>query len=821
MFQEDTDRYLSRISSRDFSDLDIFKRSPIPQALCRLDGTIVELNLAYATILNQSIETVLDSNISHFVASNYWDREQALWNTLTHQAQVVNYQTTYILANNQLNNLDISAIAIKAKQENLILLTINNIEHSNKTNLVDSCMIKYAQAPQHLRRQPTFTNFANFAIESLSTMIFYLNSQGKILYANGAVCKRLGYSFSEIYLLSVFDIDITFSPTTQTEVWAKHWQDIKLHKSVLIESYHRTKQGATFPVEVIANYLEFEQEEYNFVQVRDISSRVQTETILKTQIEREARQTSKLNKKNQQLEQEISERLAIEEQLCYSQELLQNLNAELEIRVKERNFKLIESQQLLQLIIDAVPQCIFWKDKNLVYSGCNLKFAELVGFETPEEIYGKTDFDLLWNDNNAYLLLKSDYLVMDLDFPELMTLDPQIIAIGEEIWLESHKVPLYDLSGDTIGILGTFQDITKHKQAEESLKKLNLELQQAIIKADAANQAKSDFLANMSHELRTPLNGVLGYSQILLSNSSATDKEKKIFRTIEQCGSHLLTLINDILDLSKIEAGKMELLLSDFHLAQFLRSIIEICRISAEKKHIAFNFNLPKTIPEVVSGDEKRLRQILINLLGNAIKFTHQGEVTLDVTEVSPTNRIKDSNRTTITLRFSVTDTGIGIESQQLQTIFQAFEQVGDRNNHTEGTGLGLAISRQLLELMDSQLHVSSELNVGSTFWFELSLYVVSQDHVELQSETNPEAKLLTPKQPRLSLALILPPPEEIETLHELALLGNMKKICQRAQYLRLLDQKYAPLANKLEELAQGFQEKAILDLIEQHIEKQ
>ncbi len=822
MVQEDTDRYLSTIRLRDFSALDIFKRSPIPQALCRLDGTIVELNLAYATILNQSIETALDSNISHFIASNYWNREQALWNTLSHQAshqaQAVNYQTTYILENNQLNHLDISAISIRTKQENLILLTVNNIDHHHKTNLVNSCTIKSAQSPQHLRRHAVFANFANFAIESLSTMIFYLNSQAKILYANAAACKRFGYSLSEIYLLSVFDIDVTFSFDTQTEVWAKHWQDLKLRKSILIESRHRTKQGEVFPVEIIANYVKFEQEEYNFVQVRDISSRVQAETILKTQIERETLQTSELNKKNKQLEQEISERLAIEEQLRYSQELLQNLNEELERRVKERTFKLIESQQLLQLVIDAVPQCIFWKDKDLVYSGCNLKFAELVGFETPEEIYGKTDFDLMWSNSNAYLLLRSDHIVMDLDFPELMTLEPQNLALGSEIWLESHKVPLYDLSGDTIGILGTFQDITKHKQAEKSLKKLNLKLQQAIIKADAANQAKSDFLANMSHELRTPLNGVLGYAQILLCNSSATDKEKKIFRTIEQCGSHLLTLINDILDLSKIEAGKMELLLSDFHLAKFLSNIVEMCRISAEKKHIAFNFNLPKTIPEVVSGDEKRLRQILINLLGNAIKFTYQGEVALNVTEVFHTTKIADSSRSTIKLRFEVTDTGIGIEAQQLQSIFQAFEQVGDRNNQTEGTGLGLAISRQLLELMDSQLHVSSKLNVGSTFWFELSLSVVSQGHIELQPETNLEAKLLTHKQPSLSVALISPPPEEIATLYELALLGNMKKIRQRAQYLKSLDQKYAPLGDKLEELAQGFQEKAIVNLIKQYL---
>lgn len=815
MVQQGKEEYLSKISLKDFLYQDIFRRSPTPQAICRPDGTIISLNLAYANILNQTIETAVDLNISYFIPRNSWHREQALWTTLNEPTQVINYQTIYSIDHQQLINLDISGILIKTELGNLILLTVNNIEYTSSSDYATSYITKFTGSSKNEIRS---TNFANIAIESLSSIIFYLNSDGQIIYANNAACERLGYSLSEICLLSVFDIDATFPPTNQTETWAKHWQDLKSHKSMVIESHHHTKSGEIFPVEIIANYLEFEQEEYNFVQVKDISNHVENETILKTQVRHKLLQDGELNKKNQQLQQEITERLEIEGQLRYSQELLRNLNEELEIRVKERTFKLIESQQLLQLVIDTVPQCIFWKDQNLVYAGCNLKFAELVGFESPEEIYGKTDLELLWSDRNAYLLLRSDHLVMELDFPELMTLEPQSLTCGAEVWLESHKVPLYDLGGDTIGVLGTFQDITKHKQSEESLKKLNLKLQQAIIKADAANQAKSDFLAHMSHELRTPLNGVLGYAQILLQNSQATDKEKKIFRTIEQCGSHLLTLINDILDLSKIEAGKMELLFSDFHLAQFLHDIVEICRISAEKKQIAFSFALPQTIPEIVNGDEKRLRQVLINLLGNAIKFTNQGEVTLSVTKIDQECSIENPARSQIKLRFDVSDTGIGIEPTQLQKIFQAFEQVGDRQNQAKGTGLGLAITRELLELMSSQLMVSSELNVGSTFWFELSLAAVSPDNVAYEPETALTTKLQTQKQLSLSVALISPPHQEIEILYNLALLGNMKKIRQRANHIKLLDQKYTPFADKLEELAQGFQEKAIMNLIEQYL---
>ncbi|MGF1539414.1 MAG: ATP-binding protein [Pleurocapsa sp.] len=526
--------------------------------------------------------------------------------------------------------------------------------------------------------------------------------------------------------------------------------------------------------------------------------------------------SSQLNLKNQQLQQEIRERQEIEEQLRQSQELLQRLNEELEQRVEERTRKLEESQQLLQIVMDTIPQYVFWKDDNSVYLGCNSQFAQLAGLETPDEICGKTDYDLPWNTRDADAWRASDRLVMDLDFPELMTLEPQIQADGEEVWLESHKVPLYDLNGDTIGILGTFQDITKHKQAEESLKKLNLELQQAIAKADAANQAKSDFLANMSHELRTPLNGILGYAQLLLRNPNASPKEIKIFQTIQQCGSHLLTLINDILDLSKIEAGKLKLLANDVHLGNFLREIVEICRISAEKKNIAFTFDLPATIPEIIRGDEKRLRQVLINLLGNAIKFTDCGGVTFKVrTRHFPPGVHRDDSK--ILLRFEVIDTGVGIDPEQLKKIFQAFEQVGDRQHQAQGTGLGLAIARQLLKLMGSELCVTSELDLGSTFWFELPLLVVSQNNIVYESQVKSTAIPLEPKSHQ-SLALIAPPREEIKILYELAMLGSMKKIRERASHIEILDDKYQPFAQKLQELAQNFQEKAIVNLIEQYL---
>lgn len=255
--------------------------------------------------------------------------------------------------------------------------------------------------------------------------------------------------------------------------------------------------------------------------------------------------------------------------------------------------------------------------------------------------------------------------------------------------------------------------------------------------ADVANQAKSEFLANMSHELRTPLNGILGYAQVLERSKTMTDEELKGIDVIHQCGSHLLTLINDVLDLSKIEARKLELNPSDCNLLASLQSVIEMSQMRAKQKGIAFTYHFDEGIPVGVVIDEKRLRQVLLNLLGNALKFTDEGQVSLTVTRTDtpcPSNESQAANPsgdpikatppapTHACLRFEVSDTGIGMNPAQLKQIFTPFEQVGDRKKQAQGTGLGLAISQQIVELMKSEIHVTSNVDEGSAFWFEVSI---------------------------------------------------------------------------------------------------
>ena len=295
-----------------------------------------------------------------------------------------------------------------------------------------------------------------------------------------------------------------------------------------------------------------------------------------------------------------------------------------------------------------------------------------------------------------------------------------LTSTGDIRWVIINSSALdWDGKPSTLNFL---TDITERKKAEEAVIA-------AKEQAEAANQAKSTFLANMSHELRTPLNSILGYTQILERDRNLRKDQKNALNTIHQSSEHLLTLINELLDLSRIEAKKMELDLSAVHLPGLLKGIIENARIWAEQKGIVFKHEIDRVLPKGIRADEKRLRQVLLNLINNAIKFTEKGRVVLRVISTPPIDATAKS--LLAMLRFEIEDSGIGISPDKLEEIFLPFQQVNQTNLGSEGTGLGLPISRNLLQLMDSELHVKSALGAGTTFWFELEF-----NRVELAPES-------------------------------------------------------------------------------------
>ncbi|MFM2311999.1 MAG: hypothetical protein RLZZ04_1275 [Cyanobacteriota bacterium] len=276
------------------------------------------------------------------------------------------------------------------------------------------------------------------------------------------------------------------------------------------------------------------------------------------------------------------------------------------------------------------------------------------------------------------------------------------------------------------------------------------QLQQAKEAAEAANQAKSAFIAHTSHELRTPLNAILGFAQIL-QRESDPETTKRGVEVIRQSGQHLLTLINDILYIAKIEAGKLKLELRDFVFPSFLDNLTAIIRVRCQQKAIAFEYQTLSQLPTVVRGDETRLRQLLLNLLSNAVKFTAQGQVTLKVGYVSDfpgseamdkvIDKVMDSEDQNL-FRFYIQDTGSGIPQDKFQDIFLPFYQLEPHQLSPEGTGLGLTISYSLAEQMDTQIQVTSTVEEGSSFWFDLTFPLIDPPR-EISLEREVELEII------------------------------------------------------------------------------
>ena len=370
-------------------------------------------------------------------------------------------------------------------------------------------------------------------------------------------------------------------------------------------------------------------------------------------------------------------------------------------------------ENIFQEVLDAVPSFIFWKDSNNNMLGFNRAYQQAVNIPR-EELLSKTGFEL-FPDAEKYWI--DDKQVIDSGQPKLNIEEEVVIPPGKTIWFKTDKVPLKDASGRAFGVIGVSIDITQIKEYQVRLEKsleenerANKALETAKNVAEKANQAKSDFLASMSHELRTPLNAIMGFSETLMAINKDPVQSSYI-KTIYSSGQTLLFLINDLLDLSKIEAGHMEIAHTPFDIYNLCEEINYLFQPATKTKDLKLDFVLGDTLPKTLLLDQVRVKQVLVNLVGNAVKFTSAGKVT-----VSLHGKINEAEKS-VNLSIDVTDTGIGIAQEDIAMIFAKFTQAKtiDKRKYG-GTGLGLSITKRLVELMGGTIHVKSQPGQGSSF---------------------------------------------------------------------------------------------------------
>ena len=511
--------------------------------------------------------------------------------------------------------------------------------------------------------------------------------------ANQAWLETFGFAIDEVIGKTALELGTWPLPEDRERFIAafRKADTIRNYEAVLL-----TKSGAARTFLISGSKVEYDHEPRLMLVFNDITERVKAEGKLQATLQELERQVAA---RTEELREQVKATMVVQDELLDSEQKLQ------------------ETNRMLHLVLDAIPVRVFWKDKNLNYLGCNRVFAMDSGFANPRLVVGKSDHHMPWKDQ-VELYRADDAKVMNSGKPKLNYEEPQTTAEGDTIWLRTSKIPLRNSEGEVIGVLGMYEDITNAKKAEHELKN-------AKNAAEAANQAKSSFLSSMSHELRTPLNAILGFAQLLEYDPGhpLADAQKESVEHIKSGGKHLLELINDILDLAKIESGNVELEIDVVDPKDLYHEVLPLATALADRRSITVHAPAMDKPQNRISIDFTRAKQVLLNLLSNAVKYNNEaGDVTLD-------SEVVDGQ-----LRISVTDTGPGIPEDKMDDLFKPFSRLGAEETSIEGTGIGLTITKELVGHMGGEIGVESVVGVGTTFWIELPL--ITNDEVLIWTDS-------------------------------------------------------------------------------------
>lgn len=380
-------------------------------------------------------------------------------------------------------------------------------------------------------------------------------------------------------------------------------------------------------------------------------------------------------------------------------------------------------QKFLRDLVDQLPAAVFWKNTASVFLGCNNFFANLAGIASPQDIIGKTDYDLPWGETQGDIYRKDDQAILQSRQPKLGIEEPQLLADGREIILLTSKIPLFASNGEVVGILGIYHDITERKKIEISLAK-------SKDKAEIANHAKTEFIANMSHDIRTPLSGIIGMSK-LLEQGAQTTEEKQYARWVNESGQQLLSLLNGVLDVVSAEnVTEADVHKDIFNIRQSIEDIVHLELPMVKIKKLDLNTQIDKEIPEFLVGDRIKLHRILLNILGNAIKFTEKGAVRIELKKLGEEQGM-------IRIEFRIIDTGIGIPENLQTKVFDRFYRINPSyKNELQGHGVGLHIAQRYAELLGGELQLTSTIGGGTTFLFSLAFTIPDKETVSRLDKT-------------------------------------------------------------------------------------